>query len=151
MGYERIFNEEISAELDRLQAGGERWVANWITHTIVGRHEPEIGRDAEFWRYCGYSTVRDAVRRHINGRAGDRPERDERQLRLPGYEHLQAYYIVKRKRLGEVGVPIQQMTDQEFDEKIGRYEAMGANCMAHAEELRRYKDARRAGRRRKSA
>ncbi|MGW8134156.1 hypothetical protein ACWGNZ_00760 [Sphingomonas zeae] len=148
MGYERILGDEIARELDRLQTEGKPWVANWITHAIVGRHEDELAPDAHFWRHCGYASTRDAVRRAINTRAGDKAERDTMQMRLPGYEHLHAYYVVKRKGTGDIGVPIHAMTDREIDEKIVRYEAMSVACRDHAEELREFKKARRSQRRR---
>lgn len=151
MGYERALNDEINDHLNALQAEGKPWVANWITHAIVQRHEAELTAEADFWRHCGYASTRDAVRRAINTRAGDKAERDTIQLRLPGYEHLHAYYVVKRKGTGEVGVPIGDMTDRELDEKVARFEAMSVACRDHADELRDFKRARRAARRRTRA
>lgn len=148
MGYERTLIDDINRHLNRLQAAGEPWVANWITHAIVGEHEAELSGEADFWRHCGYASTRDAVRRAINTRAGDKAERDDAQLRLPGYEHLHAYYVVKRRGTGDIGVPIGAMTDREIDEKITRYEAMSAACRDHADELRDFKKARRAAKRR---
>lgn len=149
MGYERILADEISGELNRLQAAGERWVANWIAQAIMQRHEGELTPDADFWRHCGYASTRDAVRRAINARAGDKADRDQddRQMKLPGYQHLQAYYLVKRRNR-DVGVPIGDMTDREIDEKVTRYEAMSVACRHHAEEFREFKKARRATKRR---
>ena len=148
MGYERLLTEEISAELTRLQEAGQPLVAQWITHAICQRHEPELARDADFWRHAGYANTRDAVRRAINARAGDKAERNTQQPLLPGYRHLQSYYVVKRRKVGEVGVPIGSMTDREIDEKVTRYEAMSTACRDHAEELREFKRQRRSTRRR---
>lgn len=146
MSYEKTLNAEINAELNRLTGDGKQLVANWIAHTICKDHEEALDRQSEdsmFWRHCGYATTRDAVRRQINARAGDRDEADKRQAKLPGFQHLQYYYIVKRPKVGEVGVPIDSMTDSEIDEKIVRYEGMSVACKDHADELRGYKATRR--------
>lgn len=149
MSYERILHDEINSELNRLQAAGQRWVANWIAQAIVLRHESELTPEADFWRHTGYASVRETVRRVINARAGDKAERaaDDRQIPLPGYHHLQAYYLVKR-RGKDVGVPIADMSDAELDAKAARYEAMSVACRDHADELREFKKARRAIKRR---
>lgn len=148
MGYERILGEEIAAELNRLQDEGKPLVASWITHAICQRHEGELEGEAHFWRHAGHANTRDAVRRAINGRTGDKAERDPRQTTLPGYQHLQSYYLVKRRGVGDIGIPIHDMTDREIEEKVTRYEAMSVACRHHAEELREFSKARRASKRR---
>ena len=148
MGYERVLNEAINGHLNRLQAEGQPWQANWIAHAICREHEPELDGTAEFWRHTGYATTRDAVRRAINARAGDKVERESAQAPLlPGYNHLQSYYVVKRRGVGDIGVPIGLMTDREIDGKITRYEAMSVACRDHADELRDFKKSRRAAKR----
>lgn len=149
MGYERILNAEINAELDRLASAGQQWVANWITHKICGTHEDDLKGEAAFWRHGAYCNTRDAVRRQINIRAEDKEEPDKRQPMLPGYHHLHQYYVVKRRGVGDVGIPIHDMTDREIDEKVLRYESMSVACRDHADELRLFK-AQRAAQRRKS-
>lgn len=151
MGYERTLNAEINAELDRLASEKQRWVAAWITQAIVARHEANLpeGDEGLFWRHCGYATTRDAVRRQINIRAEDKEEKDDRQAILPGYQHVHAYYIVNRRGVGDIGLPIELMTDREIDEKIARYESMSTACRDHADELRDYKNLRRAQKRRR--
>ena len=61
---------------------------------------------------------------------------------LPGFAHLQAYYIVEREG-DEVGVPVYDLTDLELEQKADLYSSMGTGCLAHADELRRFKRARR--------
>lgn len=65
-----------------------------------------------------------AVRRRINAKCGDRldPEGDTGQPRLPGYHHVQQYYIVRRRNR-DVGVPVHNMTDRENDQKIELYDS----------------------------
>lgn len=146
MGYERTLNMEINKELDALQEQGRPWMAHWVTHSIVLRHEDEFNGEARFARHNSYANVRDQVRRQINNRAGDKTEQDDNQPRLSGYHHLQQYYVVKRKGK-DVGIPIHTMTDREIDEKITRYESMSVACRDHADELRGFKRQRAAERR----
>ena len=72
-------------------------------------------------------------------------DNEEAAPRLPGFEHLQAYYSVKRGD-DEIGVPIRDLTDQEIDEKVALLRAMGSTCYAHANELERFKRQRGKGR-----
>lgn len=137
MSYEKSLAAEINAELDRLAARGERWNAAWITHAICENHKQELGQDAHFWRFCGYEKTRDTVRRIINSRAGNKPSKAEEQMKLPGYDHLQQYYMVRRDE-EDIGVPIHSMTDEEIEAKAVLYDNMAKACHAHAKELRRY-------------
>ena len=150
MGYERIYTAEIDAVLDRVQAEGAPMIAAWITQEVCAQHEATLPPDDDpFWRHCGYANTRDAVRRRINARAADRTPTDTGQAPLlPGYEHLQRYYLVKRRGVGDIGVPIHQLTDREIDGKVGLYERFGFASLAHAEELREFKKGRRARKRR---
>lgn len=60
---------------------------------------------------------------------------------MDGFEHLQDYYVVKRN--GEwVGVPLEDMTDEELDQKAHHHEAMGNSLANHADELLRYQSLR---------
>ena len=154
MGYEREFTAEIDAILDQKQAAGEQMVAQWITQEICQGHEKSLPSNGdEFWRYCGYQLTRAAVRRRINARAGDRkPDDDNRQGGLfPGYMHVQAYYVVKRRGVGDVGVPLDQMTDAEVKAKMGLYNSFGVAALAHSDELSDYLKKRRADRRKRTA
>jgi len=150
MGYERTYTAEIDAALDRIQTEGGQMVPAWITQEICAAHADALapGED-HFWRHCGYALTRDAVRRRINARAGERSATDIGQAPLlPGFTHLQRYYVVKRKGVGDVGVPIDQLTDKEVEGKIALYERFSLASLAHAEELREFKKVRRLQRRR---
>lgn len=136
---------EINNLLDALQEEGREWHATWITHEICNRHSEGLADNdhRDFWRHCGYSDCRREVTRCINRRAGDNPkEADLAQLKLPGYEHLQRYYVVKRDD-EDVGVPIYDLTDDEVAGKAAMYRAMGTACFAHAKELERFREQRR--------
>jgi len=145
MSYHDRLNTEINAKLDALAEAQMPWVAKWIAHSICGDHEGGLsgGNDAMFWRHCGYEEVRDQVRRCINKRAGDRIEEDEAQPKLPGYEHVHAYYLVSRDG-EEIAVPTADLTDDEIESRAAQYRSMGAACFAHADELDRFKRTRTA-------
>lgn len=149
MGYERILTDAIDAELDRLQSEGRRMIADWVTKAVCAPHEASLpsGDDGDFWRHGGFSHTRETVRRRINSRAGDKTEEDDRSPRLPGYTHLQQYYIVKRKGHGDIGVAIHDMTDAEIGGKIALYGSMSLACANHADELQIFMNKRRAERR----
>lgn len=138
---------EIHAKLDELAERGDTWNAQWVAHAICSEHAEGVVEDDDhcfFWRHCGYEKTRDEVRRAINKRAGDKEQgNDDPQLRLPGYDHLQAYYIIRRE--GEdVGIPVTQLTDEELRGKADLYRAMAESCYAHADELDRFRRLRSA-------
>ena len=146
MGYSEQLKIEIEQMLDSLKEERRPWEANWITVAICKNHEnglAENGEDVEFWRYCGQTACREAVRRCINKRAGDRPQQDDGQLVLPGWDHLQAYYMVRRDE-EDIGISVFNLTDNEIQEKEALYRKMGEGCFAHARELARFKSQREA-------
>lgn len=149
MSYHDRLTKEIHAQLDALAAERRPWNASWIAHAICNGHDEVISRDgpdgqehADFWRHCGYQNTREEVRRCINQRAGERPDRDPSQPSLPGFDHLQAYYLVKRQG-EEIGIPIFDLTDAEIEAKAELYRTMGKACFAHARELTRFKALRK--------
>ena len=146
MSYHERLTAEINATLDDLISRGEAWRAGWVAHAICSDHSSGLAGndDADFWQWCTYQEVRDQVRRTINARAGDKPETnaDDRQLRLPGYQFLQAYYVVRRDE-EDIGVPIHDLTDEEVEAKAKQYRAMGAACFGHADDLDRFRSLRR--------
>jgi len=146
MNYSNQLRIEIEEILNALEEERRPWNPDWITTAICGNHEHGLannGEDIEFWQYCGQTACREAVRRCINKRAGDRPEQDDGQLILPGWEHLQTYYLVKRNDT-TIGISVFGLTDEEIREKAKEYRKMGEGCFAHAEELLRFLSQRAA-------
>ncbi|HEY1247311.1 MAG TPA: hypothetical protein VGF29_21020 [Hyphomicrobiaceae bacterium] len=133
------FSAEIKSWLDRLADEGQPWRADWIANAICVSHEAGLAdcQDAHFWRHYTLGAVRDQVRRVMNKRAGPAADGEETP-RLPGFEHLQMYYLVKRGD-EEVGVHVRDLTDAELDEKAALLRAMGTTCFAHAQEIERFK------------
>lgn len=145
--YDAKINAVINQELDGLVASGAVWRAEFIAQAVLLKHADGLSEEAEhkeFWQHCGYTRVRDLVRRCINTRAGDdEQEADARQPRLPGYDHVHLYYLVRRNG-DDVGVSVHEMTDAEIDAKAHRYSEMAHANGAHANELLRFKRERRA-------
>jgi hypothetical protein len=148
MSYEAALNIEIDKELDRLGELKQEWRANFVAHAICQKHTEGLaeGEHKDFWLHCGYDKTRAAVTRRINKRAGIKTdEGDEAQPRLPGYEHMHPYYVVRRNG-DDVGVHVDEMTDEEIDKKIASIERMGRSNFDHAREFKRYKRERAAAR-----
>ena len=137
---------KINAKLSALEDQGMPWHATWIAHAICHDHEDGLSdhEDSDFWKWGGYKSTRDLTRRCVNERASiDRAgDKKEAQPNLPGFDHLQQYYMVDRNG-DELGVPIFQMTDAEVEAKSAQLRTMGEACFAHADELMRFKDWRR--------
>ena len=138
MNYQSKLKSEIISVLDDLTESNQDWNATFIAQLVCDNHKHELVNDAEFSLYNIYTNVRREVTSVINKLAGDKPEKESLQLIIPGYENLQTHYVVKRN--GEsIGVHIDNMTDDEIDEKTKVYKKMGTTCFAHADELQQYK------------
>lgn len=134
--------EEIKAVIDALE-DHQPAVASWIVQGIVSAHGDIQGTDKDFYVLCAFGHVRTAVREVFRRYRVAPDEEPDPQLIMPGFERLQKRYLVERDG-DQIAVPIEQLTDQEIDEKIAELERMAAGCKCHAEELRRYKGSRRA-------
>jgi hypothetical protein len=148
MSYETALNTEIDKELDRLGALKQAWRPAFVTQAICLPHLEGLaeGEHKNFWLHCGYEKTRAAVTRRINRRAADIVDDDlQAEPLLPGYEHLHTYYLVRR-RGDDIAVHVDDLTDDEIDQKIARIQKMGRSCFAHASEFKRYKRERAVGR-----
>jgi hypothetical protein len=146
MSYETELNTEIDKELDRLAGLKQAWRAEFVAHAICGSHKDGLaeGEHRVFWLHCGYDKTRAAVTKRINRRAGLRTDdSEEAQPRLPGYDHMHQYYIVRRNG-DDLGIHVDDMTDDEIDQKIKSIRKMGQSCFDHAREFQRFKRERAA-------
>lgn len=117
-------------------AGGEVIVVDWLTHEIIAGKAGIEGPDTEFYRVCAFTHVKDVVKRCV-GKYDAKPDSD-RQLVLTGFEHLQVAYTVMRQ--GDIVlVPVDQLTDEEIENRAKEYDLMAEGCRAHALELRSYR------------
>lgn len=146
MSYASQLTDEINAVLSRLAVDGVEWRAAFVTQEVCRAHADGLANedDAVFWEHCGYAETRREVTRCINSRAGDTPTpRTDEQLILPGYRHLQNYYVVERDG-DRIGVRVDHLSDDELMAKAALYRANGRANFAHANELVSYKESREA-------
>jgi hypothetical protein len=139
MSYHDRLRDEINEKLNRLTFKNEPWVAQWIANEICNAHGGGLvdNDHRDFWLHAGYTHCRREVTACINRRAGDRADRTDEQIIMPGYSHLHAYYVVTRDGV-DVGIPVGSMTDGERAAKASLYRSMGAACYAHADELEKF-------------
>lgn len=138
--------EQLAELVDKLllqwQADNRLLHPNFITHEVCSEHNAALPKNVhgEFWRLTGHICVRELVRKRINV-LFDKAAETSRQMCLPGYKHLQSHYVVKRGD-DRIGVPTNQLTNEEIDALATMHDAMSVACADHAEELRRYKQER---------
>lgn len=147
---EEKLRNEINDVLERLRARGEVLQPQWITQEICQRHRSGLASTADaeyhiaFWEFSGYTLTRKLTTRCINDLDDAADQRAAKPL-LPGFEFLQRHYVINRDGV-DVGVPIEESTDAELLAKAALYRAQSTRLLAHADELDRYVELRRARR-----
>ncbi len=137
-----LFEEVSSIVTGMIEANGSAQPA-WVTQQVLKKHKRISGADKAFYVLCAAEHVRDSVRRVLRKYRPDPESETDPQLVLPGYDRLQRAYLVNRGN-EQVVVRIDLLTDEEIDAKIAEYQRMAAGLKKHANELRRYKQKRRA-------
>lgn len=137
MSYQKQLIYEIDKILERL--GSQDWNIKAIRAEICLNHESELNGEAFFSRYNINTNVYEEVRRRCNKKLRHE-EFDSSQLNLFGqdWEQLQRRYLIERD--GEhVAVLIENMTDEELEEKAKMHDRQADEMRKHAQELREYK------------
>jgi hypothetical protein len=138
-------DREISNIIDERLAAKQVTSPTWLTNQIVANHDEIQGDDSDWYRFCAWQHVRDSVQKNLRRfKIGE--EENDRQLRLPGYERVQAGYLVQRSGEWRM-VPTEQLTANEIDLKIAELQSMAAGCLDHARELTRYRATQFSGQR----
>lgn len=133
---------EISAKIELLKRENAAHLSPvWITQAVMADHADIHGEDANFHLCCSRLAVRKEATRSVN--KTESPVDPNPQLTLEGFDYLQKYYVVG-KGDERVGVRIDLLSDAQLDQKADEYAAMGNTCFAHAAEIRRYKEVRKA-------
>lgn len=148
MSGQNPFDLEIAATVAEWDKAGKELVPAFITHEIITKHEPGLARTnehTEFFKYYAYKGHRKDVGAYIAKVFGDTDDDEQKKLELvlPGFEHIQRRYVVKRN--GEdVAVHPNDLSDPEIDAREQLLRRRGRTCFAHADELKRFKALRRA-------
>lgn len=140
---------DLTAEIEALIEAGdyEELSPDMIVTAIVGKKEPPDGADRDYYLLCANGYTRELVRKVANRYKSDNAEDHEKvapQLILPGFKRLQTKYLVERRGQAVI-VPVDHLSAEEIEAKAAIYESMGAGCLQHAEELRRYAEERPQG------
>lgn len=136
--------ESIASDIRKLIADkvarGEVVRVQWMTNEVIAARGSIDGEDVPFYRTCAYAYVREQVRKGI-GKYSDISAETDKQILLPGFNHLQIAYMVNRNE-DTVLVPVEQLSDEELLARAAEYEAMAKGCREHARELRKFISAR---------
>lgn len=135
--YRNILIEEILKQVDRLMERKKVIDANKVTKIICSNHRDEILEGADFSVYNIYSNVRREVRNVISQKLGIDDEQANGQLTIEGFRRVQQYYAITRNGIPLV-VPVEQLTDEEVEEKAAWYRKCGLAHFEHADELIAY-------------
>lgn len=145
MSMDLRFDVEIAAVVSAWAAAGRELTPAFITHEIVTAHEQRgLARECDdtlFFKHYTYKAVRKDVGAYIAKVYGGDSDVEPKTPPLPGFDHIQQYYVIKRGK-EDVAVPVAQMTDDEIDARIQFLKRRAGACLAHADELHRYKTLR---------
>ena len=134
-------------DLIRPQIEGEQIVnAAWVVPLMEAKHPmPRTWRGVHAdARRIGYREhIRDLARAIVREFKKKETDPDRDTPLLPGFKFVQRSYQIDRDA-EPTCVPVDQMTDQEIEEKADELDRMADGCRAHAAELRRYLAIRRA-------
>ncbi len=119
--------------------------ATAVARAIVIEHPLKFqdGIDGEFYEYCALEYVREAVRAFLNRFKLKPTLSPDPQFVLPGFIRIQQYYAIERGGV-PLSVPVDQLTEEECDQKYAELIAMGDGCYEHADEFKRYHSGRRS-------
>lgn len=137
-------DDEIAAKVVWLeQNNGDVLHKDWLINAVMADHKDISGEDADFALCTARFTVQVRVERYFRDiKENETAEKPDAQLTLPGYERLQRRYLVERGA-EQVAVSPWQMTEAEIDSKAEQLRSFARGMFDHANELLRFKEARR--------
>lgn len=121
-------------------SNNEAIVIPWLITEILDRKNDIGGNDLPFYLTCTRKAVSEIVRKCV-GKYDTTPANDA-QIVLPGFDHLQVAYPVERNGQ-QILVPVNQLSDDELEQRAKEYDTMARSCRLHAREIRDYLKARR--------
>lgn len=137
------YEHEIASLVAKWDEEGRDLVPAFLTKALVDSHVGGLARANEhtpFFEHYTYNGARQHVGSYLSKKYGD-DEAEPEQHVLPGFDHLQRYYIIRR---GDEDVPVlfEQVTDEEFRAKAKMLRRRGSACFAHADEIERFVELR---------
>lgn len=132
--------KQVRKEIHDLLDQGQIVDQDELAAAIVKARDDIHGGDVDFYKTCAFAEVRNIARSCIKK---FRPSEDpgDFQLTLPGFEHLQKAYFVRREGRNLL-VPVDQCSDTELLARAKEYDEMAKGCRDHALEIRQYVAAR---------
>lgn len=121
---------------------GECMPKVWAVRKFMSVHSDVDGGDSDVAVCCMEWTATKAAESCIRKEKKMEEEGDTSQGVLPGFERVRTHYYVKRGK-DELRVPIENMTEEEGENKIASLRTYAAGANAHADELERYFAGRR--------
>lgn len=119
---------------ERIQAGA-------VALAVVTAHLPQFSAGGDFVAHCCWHTTRKAVGDYLTKRFRD-DDGEFRQAEFPGFQGLQVAYLVRSKSGEEEVVPVELATEAELIQVEERLRAEGLAKLAHAERVRRFRQAK---------
>jgi len=96
----------------------------------------------DFFKHYAYKGHRKDVGSYIaKVYGGDDEDDSDGQHILEGFEYVQTHYVIERDG-SKIGVRVENMSDDEIDARVQLLERRGAACIAHADDLKRFKNRR---------
>lgn len=139
-----VYAREIRQTVEAWDKSGKHLVPTFITHEIVKRHVAGLARANEhtpFYEHFAHKGCRSEVGRYISKTYGDEAADAKKPDTFFGYEYIQRHYVITRD--GEdIAVPIDDLTDAEIEARVEMLRKRGLACLAHADELERYRSLR---------
>ena len=106
---------------------------------VLSAHNEISGEDEHFARVCVAQTVEARAERAFRLiKKTEDPDADAHQPGLPGYEYLQARYIVEMEDGRHIAINVDRMTPDHLKRKYYQHWASERGHAAHKAELKRY-------------
>jgi hypothetical protein len=129
---ERIAHDLITAKVAR----GEEVHMEWAVQELISGQPAISGDDTGFYHLCAREHTYRVVKKVVERFASETDE-NPRQMKMDGFDHLQAAYTVERK--GErVLVPIANISAAELLARADEFDKLAEGLRAHAREIRKY-------------
>lgn len=126
--------EEVRALIADRLSSGSAVPATWLLHETMQRHNRVEGEDADLALLALRFLIQRTVREVLRDKKKDESELKPQSELFAGYTRVQRSYLVERDGEQTV-VRVEDLSDDEWQTKVGDLRAMSVGCMTHAKEL----------------